>query len=382
MARRSEKDPTTKPVVFLSHSSKDAAILQRLRKALIEKTSGTVTFFLSSDGQSVPLGRNWVHSIEDALTSTALMLVCVSGSALQSQWIFFEAGFAYSKKVQVVPIGLPGVDLSQLAPPLSLLQGFNVTSHEGLNNIITILNRTFSCSYPEAFAESDFRLIFGGVGGNESSVLGPYGDAINRIVFDFLGVDENLDIRQIPSMTGMSSVSWQRDKKVLRTFGMALARGNVGQETLRVSVVPAISRFAIGLLDNLANQLTWDRTYGYQFGLQLASHVKFEEDADRVSAALMGTAVAFYSVGDLTGYELGKFRFRFERREASSKAESDSTSDSGLDSIFPAARSLWVMIAYTGDLLTDVNLLPLLGTLFETRVLYVSEGRKGSGFIG
>ena len=108
----------------MSHSSHDQPTLIAFRELLEQKTGSAIDFFLSSDGQSIPLGRNWVHRIERALEDARVMLVFLTPDSLKSQWIYFEAGFAYSKAIRVVPIGALGVDLSQLHPPLSLLQGF------------------------------------------------------------------------------------------------------------------------------------------------------------------------------------------------------------------------------------------------------------------
>lgn len=57
----------TKPTVFFSHSSSDGPTLARLRDVFVRKTGGTLEIFLSSDGQSIPFGRNWVHRVEEAL---------------------------------------------------------------------------------------------------------------------------------------------------------------------------------------------------------------------------------------------------------------------------------------------------------------------------
>lgn len=52
------------------------------------------------------------------------MFVFVSPESLSSSWIYFESGFAYAKGVKVIPIGIKGVDIGKLKPPLNLLQGF------------------------------------------------------------------------------------------------------------------------------------------------------------------------------------------------------------------------------------------------------------------
>lgn len=145
-----------KPVIFFSHSSKDKEYLILLKNKIINKTSNSIEIFQSSDGESIPFGNNWVHKIEDNLKNSKLMFVFVSPNSLKSNWIYFESGFSYSKGVKVIPIGINGIDIGQLAPPINLLQGFNITSHEGLNNLISIINKEFDYSFSEDFNLDDY----------------------------------------------------------------------------------------------------------------------------------------------------------------------------------------------------------------------------------
>jgi hypothetical protein len=145
-----------KPIIFFSHSSKDKNFLISLKNKILGITSNTIEIFQSSDGESIPFGNNWVHKIENNLNDTKLMFVFVSPNSLKSNWIYFEAGYSYSKGIKVIPIGILGIDIGQLAPPINLLQGFNITSFEGLNNLITIINREFSTSFLEDFNIDDY----------------------------------------------------------------------------------------------------------------------------------------------------------------------------------------------------------------------------------
>jgi hypothetical protein len=149
------------PVVFFSHSSKDSQPLARLKERFVSATGGSIDIFLSSDGQSIHLGRNWVHQVEEALESARLMFIFVTANSLRSNWLFFESGFAYSKGIRVIPVGFLGADLAELAPPLSLLQGFNINSEGSLNNIIAVANEVFQHKHLLSFTAQDFKDIVG-----------------------------------------------------------------------------------------------------------------------------------------------------------------------------------------------------------------------------
>ncbi|HTL55993.1 MAG TPA: toll/interleukin-1 receptor domain-containing protein [Candidatus Limnocylindrales bacterium] len=148
------------PVVFLSHSSKDKAALMALKDLLDARAAGSLEFFLSSDGQSIRLGRNWVTKISDALTQCKLMFVFLSPASIDSKWVHFEAGCAYAKDIDVVPVCLPGMDFNQVAQPLSLLQGFNLHTHDALSNLARICNQNFKRRLKEAFTQEEFSAIF------------------------------------------------------------------------------------------------------------------------------------------------------------------------------------------------------------------------------
>ncbi len=122
---------THKPTIFFSHSSKDRSSLQVLRDLFDSRTGRSIDVFMSSDGQSIPFGRNWVHEVESGLDRAKLMFVFLTPNSIKSSWLYFEAGHAYSKGIRVVPVGMLGIDLALVPPPLSLIQGFNVKTESG-----------------------------------------------------------------------------------------------------------------------------------------------------------------------------------------------------------------------------------------------------------
>ena len=130
-----------KPTIFFSHSSKDKEIVQSVKNKLDKATGGVMDIFMSSDGQSIPFGTNWIHKVEEGLKSATIMFVFVTENSVSSGWIYFEAGYAYSKGIQVIPVGI-GVDIGALKAPLNLLQGFNILFEDSLNNFITIIINT------------------------------------------------------------------------------------------------------------------------------------------------------------------------------------------------------------------------------------------------
>lgn len=148
----------SKPTLFFSHSSKDKDMVLAIKNKVMQYTSGTLEIFQSSDGESIPFGTNWIHKVEEGLKEAKVMFVFITEQSISSGWIYFEAGYAYSKDVHVIPVGI-GVSVGDLKAPLNLLQGFNITSADSLNNFLTIINREFNYSFSAQFTDDDFNEI-------------------------------------------------------------------------------------------------------------------------------------------------------------------------------------------------------------------------------
>ena len=147
-----------KPTIFFSHSSKDRNLILPIKNKLSNITSNTIKIFMSSDGQSIPFGNNWIHKIEEGLSDSKVMFVFVTQNSVNNAWVYFESGYAYSKGIEVVPVGI-GIDIGELKPPLNLLQGFNILSGDSLNNFVTILNGKFDCDFKDDFSHSDYEQV-------------------------------------------------------------------------------------------------------------------------------------------------------------------------------------------------------------------------------
>lgn len=150
-----------KPLVFFSHSSRDAGPITRLKQLLVQRTNGTIDFFLSSDGVSIAAGRPWTDQVFAALSGASLVFSFLSPNSLLSQWVFFEAGIAFERGTPVVPVGISGVQVGQLPPPMSLLQGFDIESAHGLKVLVDTINRAFAYAHSTSFTMIDYNFVTG-----------------------------------------------------------------------------------------------------------------------------------------------------------------------------------------------------------------------------
>jgi hypothetical protein len=149
-----------KPVVFFSHSSKDAELVKLIKDRLNEAYNGAIDFFVSSDGQSIPWGSNWVDEIHKNLNNAKLLFIILTPNSYQAPWLYYESGFALGHdSVDTIPVSI-GVQLDSISGPLGFRQGFNVSDEQGLNNIVSILNDHLALTCrTDLFKSADFSQI-------------------------------------------------------------------------------------------------------------------------------------------------------------------------------------------------------------------------------
>lgn len=347
-----------KPIIFFSHSSYDEKALRKLKDLLTKKTGNTIEIFLSCDGQSIPLGRNWVSRLEEALKQAKIMLVFLSPMSLHSRWIYFEAGFSYRQDVQVVPVGILGIDLEQVGPPLGLLQGFNIKSADGLNNIIALINDTFSYSHEKSFTEAEYDEIFGEDQLLRDGALGKYVAVVDEIRID-LPCDASLAFDKIPKLFDNASIQYQllREAREIHASGLSLAIPSSGT-LISAKLDPTLTALTLGILDNVVKNLCEEQPDSYSLRIIFMSWVTYCTPRHRLTARLYGTDIKFGTEDNLV---FGEIVFRF--RPPLPRSYISVTFDR-------EPSKVYLDIEYRGKTLNDIRLSDLLNILFERGVLY------------
>lgn len=287
-----------KDALFFSHSTKDADILVPLKEAFLEKIGGTLDVFVSSDGQSIKFGSNWSASIETALRRAKLMFVFVSPNSIDSHWIHFEAGFAYSKGIQVVPIAFRGIKIEQVRPPLSLLQGHNLYSVDQLNNLIAITNDVFDHQHKYLFTEQDYIRMLAKEQDKESyGVLG----RIREIEFTIIKADLSVS----PSITALSKAKeiFERNNiEILWETGKSLtSRGieiiNTQDGALWFRIVPSYLFKIIHVVNEVISEIRLKKAEGLVWNLDFPFNTFRILTFTEVAAQLADSSVKFGQAG-------------------------------------------------------------------------------------
>lgn len=302
-----------KPIVFLSHSSKDAKVMQRLKECLEAKTHGTIQFFLSCDGESIPFGRNWVATIQDALEHASLAFVFISPHSAMSSWVNFETGYMYAKKIRVVPVAILGIDLGKIPPPINLLQGFNIHSVESLNNIFRIINDEFKTSHNDILLESDFKHIFQTQADIEAHFFGEYGQLIETFRLSANVVDsvkkEFIEIVKAKNLDVGNALGGG-----VSTFGLVLTeqwnrQGNNPPQinSTLIDISPDLSKLSLEIIDELLPKMKLKAPVSIY--ITFSTSVLLLSSASKISSKLYGAEVSILENGNYRFKETA-FKFR------------------------------------------------------------------------
>lgn len=298
----------SKPIIFFSHSSADKDVLYKLKELFVEKTGGTIDVFLSSDGQSIPLGKNWVHRVEEALGEAKIMVVFMTPHSLRSSWIYFEAGFAYSKGIRVVPVGLLGADIATLAPPLSLLQGFNVNNKDGLDNLIALANDVFLHNHKMTFTEEEYQALMPAGRGKIRELSSVVNDIDIRISMwdDMIDTPlKNLEI--VKSIISSKGYEFRVDQNYLDAFGLKImADGEQPFSEISFSMDPSMIGDTLPLCVEVIRKIRGKGMQGVSIRFDFFDEIDCVLQSHKSSSLLFGTGV---KLGSEKGYVYKKMNF-------------------------------------------------------------------------
>lgn len=152
-----------KPLIFISHSSKDKDYALVLEEH-IHRALENVDTFVSSNPAAIDSGEDWVGKVLSQLDNSHLLVIVMTHNALESNWVIFELGFSWKKldSEMIHFILYPGVEPPS---PLSMYQGKSMTEVDQLQSffqaVASDLNREYVPNMYELrnLAESAFEHI-------------------------------------------------------------------------------------------------------------------------------------------------------------------------------------------------------------------------------
>jgi hypothetical protein len=104
---------SVKPLVFVSHDSRDADLAEAFGNLLTDASGGTLKSFRSSDRKGtagIEFGSEWYKAIMDRLSDATDVVALLTQHSLNRPWILYEAGVAKGKLDTIafgVALGIP-----------------------------------------------------------------------------------------------------------------------------------------------------------------------------------------------------------------------------------------------------------------------------------
>lgn len=348
------------PVVFLSHSSRDKSLLVRFRSMLEVKSGGRLALFLSCDGQSIPFGRNWVYAVEDALRLCQLMFVFLSPASLRSHWTLFEAGFAYAKRIKVVPVGILGIDLSTVPPPLSLLQGFNVDTLASLNNIPHVITNTLEVPEMAEFSAEEFRELLQAPSALTQSTLGELASTVAKIAITLEGPASGLvSVAEARESIHLAFKEFSReiqgDGSSVTSHGIVVSATGSPDTRVSIEMDPALTAITFPIVDRILFLIREQGVDGAPVVFHFQPWISCIEGNHRISAQLYDVGIGFGDDHRLVWkglqFRIGRF-FNFRDRQRG---------------------SAYLDVVASGSHLAEMEVRGLLELLFERGLLFSED---------
>jgi hypothetical protein len=144
-ATRAGEQARSRPIVFISHDTRDAELAEALGKLLSSVSAGMLKAFRSSDrkgGQGIDFGAEWYPELMKQLDSACDVVCLLTEHSLGRPWILYEAGVAKGKlDVPVHGLAL-GVPLSKAsAGPFAQFQNCNNDADSITKLVIQLVQR-------------------------------------------------------------------------------------------------------------------------------------------------------------------------------------------------------------------------------------------------
>lgn len=137
-----------KSVIFISHIVEEKELALQLRDIVNRSFLGLIDLFISSDEESIPVGRRWLDSITQALNECVVEVVICSPNSVGRPWINFEAGAGWIRDVPVVPLCHSGMRRDELPVPLNMLQAANAVDPLDLERIFAVFAEAIGAAKP------------------------------------------------------------------------------------------------------------------------------------------------------------------------------------------------------------------------------------------
>ncbi|HDT6091499.1 TPA: TIR domain-containing protein [Klebsiella quasipneumoniae] len=139
---------SSKPVLFISHITEEKEVALKLKELIDGAFIGLFDTFVSTSPESIQMGNKWLDQISNALHKSAIAIIICSPASVKRPWINFEAGAAWVRDINVIPLCHSGIKPSELPVPLSELQGALASDPSSVRLVLSVLAQALNSKVP------------------------------------------------------------------------------------------------------------------------------------------------------------------------------------------------------------------------------------------
>ena len=257
----------SKPVIFISHIREEAELAGIFKKHLTAKFLGMVDVFDSSDSESVAAGENWLASIDKWLRASCIEIILCSKASINRPWVNFEAGAAWMRKIDMIPVCHSGLQPQSLPMPFCVLQGIEANQETGIDRVFARIAAHLKCAKPSVTLRDVVEEVTLFENKYEASLKYYAGsDFLNdsradRVTGSWEGTGRDVEVPEYPPLELKSTYNMRLD---LRREGGKI-RGKLNVDVIERDVTVAMNMVLIGIVGD-------NYTFNYQVDIPNANH--------------------------------------------------------------------------------------------------------------
>ncbi|EKQ6525545.1 toll/interleukin-1 receptor domain-containing protein [Klebsiella aerogenes] len=129
-------------LIFLSHITEEKELAKIIKDAIEDEFSGFVEVFVSSDGNTIKAGQNFLNVIENGLVNCIAAIYLISPESVRRSWISFELGAVWVRnaisqknggpEIPAIPFCHSDMIFSDLPQPICNLNGIEANRSHSL----------------------------------------------------------------------------------------------------------------------------------------------------------------------------------------------------------------------------------------------------------
>jgi hypothetical protein len=145
---------------FLSHIHEESEIAEYIKNWFRGVFLGQLDIFVSSLDMEA---GNWLEQIRNSLKDSSFVFPLLSKKSVDRTWVNFESGSAFMvDSVQLIPLCHKDLTPSDLTPPYSLFQAYDLRKPDSVTSLVQYLSGELDLDMPkidaEAFCDEILRL--------------------------------------------------------------------------------------------------------------------------------------------------------------------------------------------------------------------------------